>query len=233
MAQIPTTFPTVPPALVSYDYVDFSNGTGYDIYYGAKGSNGSLMTTTQANVYSEEITTQHTGEFATSYGAAKLDVDFDINFNLPKDIKGDILLNVPVGIMGLEAGASTFDWYVRGYAYHFNGGEIQIATATSEAFQVVSALGNGVIDTYEKVVLLKMNVASVKHFKKGDTLRITIQTFMRRGGVTGTGIIGIGHDPLNRNDFTWKQEDGTVISQIITDGNTTRLSIHVPFVIET
>jgi len=236
---LPKVFRKAPPYIVSYDYFDYSNGTGYDIYYGAKGSNGEYITSTIAVMYSEEPHTAIAEEvnMPVTYGNAKIDVDFDILFNIPRDIKGDILLNVPVGIVGKDGGSTgSWVWYVNGIAYHYDGStETQIGTGASEEFRS-QTLADNEVDTANKVMLVKMNVPSVQHFKKGETLRITVQLFARTYGTSGNerdGIVGIGHDPANKNDYAWKYAGSTVKQQIILDGNVTQLSIHVPFRIQT
>ena len=81
--------------IVSYDYYDISNGVGYDIYYGFSMA-GTTGTTTQSSVNSGM--THKNGEAVTGIGGTYVemfDFDWDITFNTTKNIRGDILAQIP------------------------------------------------------------------------------------------------------------------------------------------
>lgn len=183
---------------ISYDYFDISNGTGYDIYYGAKGDDGEYIITTR-KIPSEEIATVIKDQLVATSFTKYFDIDFDLLFNLPKNIKGNLLVSVPMGMSATDVTDKDFEFYCIVKAYHYDGStETLLATGTSIT-SVISNLQTDVGMYSARTHLLKLNISTTKHFKKGETLRITIEGWFKttEAGAQIAHLI-IGHDPAGR-----------------------------------
>ena len=84
--------------LVNYDYFDIAEGVGYVIYHGLMGDNGKYLISTTSSLFSEEICTVLPDESIPQTATKKFDLDFDLTFNRPKNIKGVISANIPLGM---------------------------------------------------------------------------------------------------------------------------------------
>ena len=93
-------FPPRGEALVNFDWTDIADGTGYVIYYGMRGDDGEYMTTPSNLIFSEEIVSKIQDQEITTSAVKYFDLDFDITFNVPKNIKGKIIANVPRNLTG-------------------------------------------------------------------------------------------------------------------------------------
>ncbi|NHZ84430.1 MAG: hypothetical protein GWP19_00940 [Planctomycetia bacterium] len=232
-------FPPRGEVITSYDYSDFSNGLGYGIYYGFNNA-GTLGISTKSLVYSgiRHINDAELDIDGTQTFTEILDKDFDITFNTPKNIKGDILVVVPFGIMNSEDAANTaLDTFYKCELsiFHYNGStETQMgSTITSEIKKVGDAITNTI---YSHISTLKCNISTIKHFKIGETLRITLKIYIKHSG-NGGGfrefIAGLGCDPQNRTDIGAGTDQGfPTDNQIITTNEPTKIEFHIPFKLE-
>jgi hypothetical protein len=223
--------------LISYNYDDIADGTGYVTYYGALANDGTPITTTTPTVNSEWIKSviqQNVSTTLTQY----FDYDFDITFNLPKNVKGDILVNVPLGIAAASASQLDFSFRAIVKAYHYDGStETQLGSTATGILYDASGLQNDNADDERAsaVALLTISQSTIQHFKKGEILRITVEGWYKCDEVSAqTAFIGLAHDPANRADINENPSVGGANSQlqIILDNQPTRLSINVPFVLD-
>lgn len=226
-----------PPYVASYDYFDIANGTGYDIYYGI-GITNSVTTTSTVIVksgipcMSAAITAVENTTFLEV-----IDRDFDITFNTPKKIKGDFLAGIPIGYKMTGAAAQSMWFRSRVLVYHFDGStETQLgSTSTSEAYDIDAVDAANEIGS--KVSFHKVTIP-LRHFKAGETLRITVKVDVKATAGTGkTCTAGMGCDPTNEapSAAIINYESGVI--SIISDGVTTghfgetntKMEFHVPF----
>ena len=222
--------------LINYDFIDIADGTGYVTYYGAGANGGSYITTPNSNTQSEYIKTITEGQSVATTLTKYFDIDFDITFSTPKNIKGDILINVPIGIAAASTTGEDFSWQVKTSAYHYDGTtETQMGSEATSPIYTINNLQSDVelVARMSNNALLKISQTSVQHFKAGEILRITVEGWFRtdEGGAT-TADIGIAHDPSNRDDYDEEPDEPATNSkrqQIIVTGQPTRLSIQVPF----
>jgi len=225
------------PNTITFDYFDISNGTGYDIYFGLKGDDGEYFTTTQSSIRSEEIASYVDNQNVTTSFVKYFDIDFDIPFNLPRNVKGKVLVMVPMGARATSV-AQLMSFYTIAKAVHWDGStETTLATGQSITTSLTMATAGTAYAARNNFIV--MDVATLKHFKKGETLRITIEGYYK-SVANETYDLMLGHDPADRDfDNTAPQEPSIPASMIlgneISGGGTitnlgTKLEIHVPFV---
>ena len=77
--------------IASYNYIDVAEGTGIINYYGIITSEGGRLTTNP--LYSTVVQTKGSKITGTSWGKS-IDKDFDLDLNLPQNVKGTMLINV-------------------------------------------------------------------------------------------------------------------------------------------
>ena len=209
-------------AIASYAYTDIAEGTGVVLFYGFNSHDDG---TDDYHLGINAVRSNDKITINTAAGAAnakRLDIDFDVTFNRPQNIKGNA-----IGTISWIAGDSnTANYGGTSYAVmkirKWDGTtETEIASNTkSETFTVPNLEANGTVK------LVRANIASVNHFKKGETLRVTIELWST-GGSSGT-TIGLCHDPADRAVTT--AEYG--VSGIDLAPETTQLKIYVPFVLD-
>jgi hypothetical protein len=216
-----------PEEVISYDWADVRDGTGYAVFYGG---NMAGTTYTSPNTFYSGLLTKN-GETVTCAPAntyvLALDFDWDIIFNNPKDIFGDILTSIPFGIKVVSATTDIFTFYTDLLVYHYDGvTETQIgSTATSEVIQQSNSEAGDIISS---ISTLKVNASTVKHFKEGDILRFTMKLYVKCSEVNKTAIGGIGCDPMNRSDDLLPTTVPAVY-QVIKTNYPTQLKFQIPF----
>ncbi len=226
-------FPSRPEFFQNFDFFDIANGVGYDVYFGLSNA-GITATSTISSNYSGMPHKNPAAVVNVGIGSTfveLVDFDWDITFNLPKTIKGDILVQVPFGI--ITGGATTYTMKCTADIYHFDGvaTETQIgSTATSEILQ--EAVGGATIKSH--ITTLKVNAATAVHFKRGETLRFSLKVLAwhANGGSAQNLLGGFGCNPQNSTDSKIELlvNDQTE-TQIITTNQPTQMAFHVPFVI--
>ena len=220
-------FPSRNEPIVSYDFFDISDGVGYDIFYGVNFNDGSYGIVTSNQTFSENVTTSATvteGETPTKY----LDLVFDITFNVPKNIKGEIYINIPISarkVNGNDAGDSTTT-FAKVRAYHYDGSTETIigSEVTTDSVTTNTSVGDS-SNSNAKVTLSQITASSIVHFKAGEILRFDIEIWGSEVDV-GDGTVKVGHDPANRNPgITWDEDPTTETGA----EQNTQMSFHVPF----
>jgi hypothetical protein len=230
-------FPPRGEPIISYDYFDISSGTGYDIYYGIRKNASAYATTTNSSVGSTVIETNTgSGDAPNSTPTFFFEQDFDITFNLPRNIKGEIIINVPIGISNRDGASADFDVFTSVLVYHYDGStETQIgSTATSESLKL--RVQNGESESYVACLTV---TAPLTHFKKGETLRFTVKGNWTGQAANVASSAAIGHDPLNRgqldlqtSEFAYPVFEGPSATNGNLTGHRSVMSFHVPFKID-
>ena len=212
---LPQPFTTASPIIASYNWVDFAEGTGIIKFKGFRNNvSGSLAYgLTTSDVYSggspgEGIETK-SAELSNADYAKVLDLDFDLSvFNSSRTIRGTAIVSVPLGVYSTDADQA------RGFIIaRIKKGDVELVSATSGDLPGVSGT-----NTYIHTLLLTIPLT---HFKKGETLRLTIEGWGRKFAEDVGNFIIIGHDPMNR--------DGTYIKPTVETSATTKLEFHCPF----
>ena len=206
-------------AIASYSFIDIAEGTGIINFYGADTEDNSvkdhsLMTN---QIYSNDIYTTATVGFVTPPASVKaLDIDFDVTFTVPKILKGIIRLQVPWAQGSASSANFNGTSFILARARKWDGtAETELrASIMSKNLTVGSLVIGGAIAMIEIIIPNRI------HFKKGETLRITIEVWASVSGSQGT-IVYLMHDPMNRAFITFSN-----------DFPTTVLLMQVPFVID-
>ena len=227
--------------LVNYDYFDIAEGVGYVVYYGLKGNDGEYLLSTNSSIYSEEICIaidQSVATTATKY----FDFDFDLTFNRPKNIKGVIMANIPIGMSAKPGAGASFEFYAIVKAYHYDSStETLLATGTSRTV-VVTTLDDDAREHHSMIAACRMDVTALRHFKKGEILRFTVEGWFKTTEASAkNSYLLIGHDPKNRQ-YKEGTSAGTTLVNIafaneLNSGGTvtyqnTQMIFHVPFVLD-
>lgn len=155
-------------AIATYNYTDIANGTGVAVFYCAQetDSTGTGQFLTASTIIKPDPAT--IVNIASAGGQDNTYV-FDVAFNLPRIINGDLYVNVAYNLIkaGSSAGGS---FTVTATAAHYDG-----STATTIGAAVTSPTEVPSVTLKTDVFLLKIPNTTRVHFKKGEILRLSIQ----------------------------------------------------------
>ena len=193
MPTMPIQFqPAQEQAIASYSYTDIAEGTGVVAFYGfdSKVQTARSYGLTINTIYSNTKVTDSENITHGSPAQKHLDIDFDLSsFNSPRNIKGTAIINFTAG----GGGSASCIMYLIAKIRKWDGTtETEIAQAQSETETLGS---NGVVaySTHNIKIAIPLT-----HFKKGETLRITMEGW----GYSSTVDNGVGihlcHDPKAR-----------------------------------
>ena len=184
----------------SYDYFDLAAGTGVQIYYGGKVmfiSGAELvsgMVLRNKTFYSESLTSKATVA-STTFGR-RLNTSFDLDFNNSRTINGNIIVSIPIGMNAL-ANVDKKHVYTDIYFYRVDtaGVETFLVSGGTMIFSPTNLDGD---EAYSRISTASFDVDNQK-FKKDEKLRMRVEVWSR-GDAAGSYLVGIAHDPINRND---------------------------------
>ena len=197
---LPQTLPIpAEKAIASFDFVDLIDGTGYVTYFGMRGDNGENFITTSNLLFSEIMVSLLQNNTVTTTDTKKFDYDFDITFNAPRNIKGKLYANIPIGMSTTDDVDRDVNYYAKVIAKHFDGStETTLATGTSVVIVEPAMRQTGVAFS-SNVMLCVADITTLKHFKIDETLRLTVEGwFQATAGGSETMHLHLGHDPRNR-----------------------------------
>ena len=194
---VPPMFRSHEQSIKTYDYVDIASGIGYVTYYGGWTVDKTLLS--NIAFYSADVL--HEGGEAGGTFVTILDHDYDVEFRLPRTLKGTAIVNVPVGMHRETANVC----HIRATAYIRKvpvvGAEEEIASNVGTDY-ALNAADARYVDAIDITI-------PETHFKAGETLRLTI-VIDSHSTANGSGDWGFyGHDPYDRsqdendtNDFS-------------------------------
>lgn len=193
MASIPVQFRKGgETAIASYNYVDVAEGTGIVTYYGYSNASGAYSLTTNSSVFSDTVTTSG-AQFASGGYVQVLDIDFDVEFNIPKNVQGKAMINAPMAVWGI-VDAKVYGGRTDVILSKWDGTtETALGTASGAVMEWSTTAPNQ--KTY-KVNAIELELP-LTHFKKGETFRVTLKTYAK-GADNSAGWIFLGHDPKSR-----------------------------------
>lgn len=205
-------------AIASYSWTDIAEATGYVTYYGfahiespsVGGADATTYALGQTAMYTEE---ESSAAVTSSESYTKLlDIDFDVTFNMPQNLKGKARFNYTVGAdaTGTANTAGSVQCYIKIRKVR-DGTESEVADAVGDAFVFPAQT-----ETFE-TQNTEVNIDTVEHYKKGDILRITFEVWGKKGGGQSARSVRLYYDPQNTT------------SPLPTGSKTTVMSCHVPF----
>lgn len=216
---VPTKYPQAAEvAIASFNYTDIASGTGISTFYA--GNAGAVISGSyllSSNAFYSDVVTKYTQGGSDVHQKIN-DLDFDLSpFNLPRTIKGQILVQIPMGVKAVVAGG-TSNTYVNAILRKWDGTtETNIAQLSGAV--LTKALTN--IGDYVRDMSTILFEIPQTHFKKGETLRLTIEQWGWMA-TNNQSIYFFGHDPKNRSQTP---NDTTIAWST----DPTILSIDVPF----
>jgi len=190
-------FPARGEFSVNYDWTDVANATGYESYYGYNTNDGDYGVINSTDVASVD-------EMLSPSVLLTPGIDFDILFNTPRTVRGNLVINTPFAFS--SSSTSSQEITLTAVVYHYDGSS-ETSLGTDSCTLTVPEDGF-------RFTTITIPVG-LTHFKKGEILRINLiiassYTYMR-----------FGMDPKDREMFTGR-----------TEYNHSRMAFYVPFRIE-
>ena len=187
---VPSPYVLSPVALINYDFFDFASGTGYKTFYGGSSKDSSTYFLTNLQISSQRTFTR-TQSGATS-DTIQNDIDFDVKFNLARDVLGDVIISVPTVVRNRRNTNHNYSTFVKVYVRHVTSGgaETDLGSQTGETYNEDISAETRRFLNYS----FKINIAAVKHFKIGESFRITVEQH-GWGASQADADFCVGHDP--------------------------------------
>ncbi len=206
-------------SIATYDYQDIAEGTGIVNFYAAQAKlSGSAIVgllTTDNTLYSNVIA-QKEDVSSTALGLQNT-TDYDVTFNLPKQIKGQARLTITQGAYT----AGSVSSQVSIVAELYRNGDLMATGGTAITDDDADAVNS-------ETKTLPFDLSSqIWSFKAGDILKLRIKLYGQGGA--DTVYVGYGVDPQDRDDVT----DGAFSAGVIIDTeDTTQLKLSIPFILD-
>lgn len=229
MANLPINFRNSGEgAIATYTYTDIAAGTGVQTFYAATAPSGTNFLTDK-QIYSDIVFLSRecplfTLQTTEGGASALVDYDFDVTFNLPRSIKGDCFVEIPEGIRKTAVGASNTFQRMHAYIRKWNGStETNLVSMSGSIWD--SGSGSA---TKTNLTVLNGNIP-LTHFKKGETLRLTIQDRTWNVG-QDYALLFFGVDPQGRLTSDNSKVSGGALT--FATGDPTALRLFIPFRID-
>lgn len=199
MVQIPPAYP--PPteeAIATFDFQDIASGTGFVNYLlmSNEDSAATEYVLSDSVLYSDDIVIGYSNTESSTPFSKRVDTDFDLtSFVFPRTVKGTALINIP-WLTGSD-GANAWEGYLIIRLRKWDGSsEAEIASVQTKT---LSQAGVGA----ESVGVFSVNMPVPRtHFKRAETLRITVEIWARVAGSAASINFNYGIDPKDRaNDI--------------------------------
>ncbi len=218
-----TKFTTISPILATFDAIDVSEGAGFINYNASSSSVTTTVTyflTRDTNPSDEVYTFVNSGN--TGAAVELFDADFDITFQVPKDMaKGTAYITLALG-MGSEV---TTEKSMFAKVTLLKNAAVIGSQTTSRT--VTRPNPTPVTEAYSEVVTVPYTLSSETHFAIDDVLRVNVEVWGTQAA--STCDFGLGHDPADRND-----PRGTGVSdrRIFEDDQSTKSVFSIPFILK-
>lgn len=197
-------------ASANYDWTDIASGIGYETFYAAITADSNILS---PNIfYSDYVSTKSSVINLATYMKV-IDADFDVQFIIPRTIKGRTIINVPMAVVGTAA--TQYTAKITAKVRKWDGTtETEIAENDSHEFTEVAAA-----ESKKTMLAIDVNIP-ITHFKSGEYLRLTIEAWGKSAS-TADGYIYIGHDPKSRATqaeyavtFDWGTDPSSLIFNV-------------------
>ncbi len=223
MARTPRYSSARENTIISFAFSDIASGKSYVIFYGGYGGAYFLTTSTNINSGYQSNATTNAGittadVIETAFGI-KLSINFDTKFDVAQTIDGDTFCNATIGINSNAVGDNETADVALTVSAQKNG--VHLVSGATVLTEGSLNTGTNKHDSGEFAVVLDIPKTS---FGIGDTLRFVVE--VSGNGTSGDNlIVGIGHDPANRNEDVSNANNKTIL-----DSQTTQMRFAVPFV---
>lgn len=212
-------------AIATYDFVDIASGTGYRIFYGGQAPSGSTFLSGQ-QIASDRVSMDSGAAAAVAANEAsatpKVNRNFDMLFNLPQNIKGKAIIEIPHG--WYDSGNQTTYQKIFCQIQKWDGTTATTLVACSGGQWL--ALGQGAAAENKDTNSTVTGEIPLTHFKKGESLRLNIYDNTWEAGGNAHRVY-IGADPLGR-----LQTDKDNDAQVKFISGSTVLKAYIPFRID-
>lgn len=180
--------------LINFDFIDYATGTGYATYYAGTASGANVLSNNTFN--SNNLNTN--AAIASNGYIQLIDVDFDVEFNVPQDIKGEALVTVPLGFqVSNSSSGSPAAFFVAKIRKWDGTTETDLAEGSSSQW-LAGGLGGAGNFKYN-IKTARIPISKVVHFARGEKLRLTINGYARETVMPNFNKqFMIYHDPANR-----------------------------------
>jgi hypothetical protein len=201
--------------LATYDFYDLAEGTGIVKFYGYCVDTGTgtkaYRLTTNSSMFSTSGATSDNNYGKTQWNVAggasgNQEVNFDITFNKPQNIKGKVQLVVQTSLHNVNPNGTM---YIKATLYKYDG-----STETAISSQITSETINQTTGGTPFFVL-EIPLTALTHFKKGETLRVEVIMYYALSASSTYFILY--HSPCGQTAKT---------------DQTDKFILNVPFVIE-
>lgn len=202
-------------AIASYSYEEIASGLGYISFY-AYNSTDSTSTKygliTETSIKSYVKVSSGTVAMSGDTNQKLLDIDWDITMDDPRTLNGRCFIQIP---FYAYVSSGNYTQYLIVKLRKYSGTtETDLGTVQSTNFNNVNNLTTA---TPPKMFVLDITNTP---FKRGDILRLTLESYYNPGGGSGSLTQYVGNDPNARADAT------------VTGLETTQLKLDVPFRID-
>lgn len=211
--MFPSKYKTQAPAIASYSTSDLAQNTGIQDFYCAK-IDGPTHILTQSQIYSSYIETSVNNTTITEATSPLLaiDQDYDLTqFNVPQTIRGKALITGTFYFSNSGTGVSCsayLTFIIRKWNSETST-ETDIVSGTTESLTYSNNVAG------KRLYSLAIDIPTT-NFKKGETLRVSLQGYLSRssGGPSGQLILYVAHDPMNRDGNSITPSTDFLSSQI-------------------
>ena len=190
--MIPTQFRTHgEPSIASYNYTDIAEATGIVEYKGFKYVSGATLSGHLLTTSSLNSAKPDTSITCGAVSGTFLNADFDVMFNMPRIIDGNMYAVIPLAMTDWTD-KSARNCAVDVNVCHYDGTTETSMGRSSGGLYHASTSQTPEADRYTTLLI----PLDRTHFKKGEYLRIKVHATYSKAG--GDGSVFIGHDPADR-----------------------------------
>ena len=176
--------------LANYSYSDLHDGLYFILHYGGATDNNA---TTDYHLRTHTWTGNPTSKsetLTTTPDTLEIDLDFDIQFNLPKLLEGELLTNCKFSTY-TASGSTTANAYIKVSIIHYDG-TTPTTIGTEQTSDTISA---GTTRIYSTESML-FDIPKTR-FKKGDTLRVKLKVYGHATNLDGASDATLHLSPLS------------------------------------
>ncbi len=195
----PILLPSTPPQLVNYSFIDVATGTGYATYFAGTASGANVLS---PNVFNSNSVNTNAAVLNNTY-VKYIDVDFDVLFNLPQDIRGNAIVDVPLGFEARDASLGGHYSYIVAKLIKLDTDRTTELEEIGEGSSPEWIVGAG----WGGAGAFKFNIRSARivvphtHYKRGESLRLTVEVWAKDTASANNKQVIMGHDPANRSSL--------------------------------